>query len=54
MKIDVTFIDNNGFWHKETGKSKNLILKWVKCLHKDTEIRWQDKASLFVSQQYVK
>ena len=39
MNIDVTFIDNKGFWHRETGKSRKLTLEFIKTLVKGTEIR---------------
>ena len=54
MHIDVTFIDNKGFWHKETGKSRKLTLEFIKTLVKGTEIRWDNRRRLFISQQYVK
>ena len=53
MRIDVVLIDSKGFWHKETAKSKSLLLKWLKSLKKGTEIQWKSKNSIFVSQQYL-
>ena len=54
MKISVEFIDSKGFWHIRTAKSKKLLMKWLKALAKGTEIRWRNKNSVFVSQQYIK
>lgn len=54
MKISVEFIDNKGFWHQRNGKSKKLILLWLKSLIKGTEIHWKNNNSVFVSQQYVR
>lgn len=54
VKIDVEFIDNKGFWHRKTAKSKKLLLQWLGALIKGTEIRWKSKSSVFVSQQYVR
>ena len=54
MFIDVEFIDNKGKWHKETGKSRKLTLEFIKTLVKGTEIRWDNRRRLFISQQYVK
>ena len=52
MKIDIQFIDSNGFIHFEKGKSKKAVLNFCKRLHPNTEIRWSKK-SVFISQQYV-
>jgi len=54
MKISVEFIDSKGFWHIKTAKSKKLLIKWLNALAKGTEIRWRNKNSVFVSQQYIK
>ena len=54
MKIDVEFIDSKGFWHRRTAKSKRLLLQWLSALIKGTEIRWKNKNSVLVSQQYVR
>ena len=54
MKRQVQIIDTHGFIHFETGKSVKLVKKWLAQLKEGTEIRWLNKTSVFVSQQYIK
>lgn len=54
MRINVELIDHKGFWSQRTAKSKKLLLQWLKSLVNGTEIRWKNKHSVFVSQQYVR
>ncbi len=54
MKVDVQIIDTHGFAHFETGKSVKLVKQWLARLKEGTEIRWLNKRSVFVSQQYIK
>ncbi len=52
MKITVEFIDNKGFWHSRTAKSKKLLLAWFAQLRSGSEIFWQGKNHCTISQQY--
>lgn len=54
MKISVEFIDNKGFIHFETGKSKKAVLELIGKMKEKTEVRWLSKNSVFISQQYCK
>ena len=54
MKIDVQFIDHNGFIHFKTGKNKKLVNQWLNSLKRGTEIQWKNPKQLFVSQQYIR
>ena len=53
MKVEVQIIDTHGFIHFERGKSKELVKQWVARLKEGTEIRWLNRHTLFVSQQYL-
>ncbi len=54
MKITMELIDHEGFWHIKQGKSRRLVLEWLKLLAPGTEVKWQGPDKVFVSQQYVK
>ena len=54
MKITVEFIDHAGFWWQRIGKSKKIVLLWIKTLHPDTCIQWLGSNHVHVSQQYIR
>ncbi len=54
MKIAVNFIDHKGFIHFKTAKSKRLLLDFIQKLKQGTDVYWNDKSKVTISQQYVK
>ncbi len=54
MKVHMQLIDNKGFIHFGTAKSKAVAIKSLKTLKEGTEIRWTSPTEVFVSQQYLK
>jgi len=54
MKINVEFIDHQGFWHLEIGKSKKLVIAFFKALRVGSSIIWTAKNRCIISQQYCR
>ena len=54
MKVHMQLIDNKGFIHFATAKSKTVAVKSLKTLKKGTEIHWTSPNKVIVSQQYLK
>ncbi|KKN50759.1 hypothetical protein LCGC14_0629290 [marine sediment metagenome] len=54
MRVHMQFIDQGGFIHFGTAKSKTAAVKSLKTLKEGTEIRWTSPNEVIVSQQYIK
>ena len=54
MKVHMTLIDNRGFIHFLSAKSKGSAIKSLNTLKEGTEINWTSPNTVFVSQQYLK
>jgi len=54
MKVHMQLIDNKGFVHFLSCKSKRKAIESLSTLKKGTEIRWTKPNEVFVSQQYLK
>ena len=54
MKVHMTLIDNKGFIHFFSAKSKGSAIKSLNTLKEGTEINWTSPNTVFVSQQYLK
>lgn len=54
MKVHMQFIDQGGFIHFGTAKSKAAAVKSLKTLKEGTQITWTSRSEVIVSQQYLK